>query len=329
MRLPEADDEDDESREQVACIVATGSSRISLCTTISSASSSMLRPLLRPVSRRIPTSPRVTSPSLYSTSSSSTRRRLSTLSTLSIAATVGIAGYTFGALYPPSPISLLYPRPAPPPPTDASSPSSLAYTAALEAELQSLPLLNAHRARSDAEEWYEVRPHATIPEEVRVNKLTSGALRGPGKLALLPLARVRRDESEAVIFVHLGRGLCGHDGIVHGGLLATLLDEALGRNAILNLPAKIGVTATLSLRYRAPTRADQFVVIRTSLASPPTPDAQPSRKCLVKGTIETVDGTLLVEADALFVQPRYAKLLNSRVVAEQVGVPPAAMKEEA
>jgi acyl-coenzyme A thioesterase PaaI-like protein len=41
---------------------------------------------------------------------------------------------------------------------------------------------------------------------------------------------VKKDESEACVFVHLGRGLCGHDGIVHGGLLATLLDEALARN---------------------------------------------------------------------------------------------------
>ncbi|KAF7317567.1 4HBT domain-containing protein [Mycena kentingensis (nom. inval.)] len=72
-------------------------------------------------------------------------------------------------------------------------------------------------------------------------------------------------------------------------------------------------------------RFDGFVVIRTSLASPPpAPDARrPSRKCLVKGTIESLDGTLLVEGDALFVQPRYAKLLNTRVVAEQIGAPPA------
>jgi hypothetical protein len=27
--------------------------------------------------------------------------------------------------------------------------------------------------------------------------------------------------------VHLGKALCGHDGIIHGGLLATLLDEVL------------------------------------------------------------------------------------------------------
>jgi hypothetical protein len=68
-----------------------------------------------------------------------------------------------------------------------------------------------------------------LSEERRVNNLTAGALRGPGLLALPPLVRARRDESEGFILVHVGRGLCGHDGIVHGGLLATLLDEALAR----------------------------------------------------------------------------------------------------
>jgi acyl-coenzyme A thioesterase PaaI-like protein len=62
-----------------------------------------------------------------------------------------------------------------------------------------------------------------------VNSLTSGTLRGPGKLALPPLVRAKRDEGESFVFVHVGRGLCGHDGIIHGGLLATLLDETLAR----------------------------------------------------------------------------------------------------
>jgi hypothetical protein len=43
------------------------------------------------------------------------------------------------------------------------------------------------------------------------------------------LIRAKKDESESYAFLHLGRGLCGHDGIIHGGLLATLLDESLGR----------------------------------------------------------------------------------------------------
>ncbi|KAJ7084625.1 HotDog domain-containing protein [Mycena belliarum] len=247
----------------------------------------------------------------------SSRRPLGTLATISFAAGLSIGAYTVGALFPPTPISLLYPRPAPPPPSDANSPESLAYTAALEAELQALPALLAQRTRADAGEWYEARPQSAVPPETRVNKLTSGALKGPGRLALFPLARVRKDEQAAVIFLHVGRGLCGHDGIVHGGLLATLLDEALARNAITNLPDKVGVTATLNLRYKAPTRADQFIIIKTELVE------QKGRKAVVKGRVEDLAGTLLVEADALFIQPRYAKLLNTELVRQTMGARPA------
>ncbi|KAJ7221266.1 HotDog domain-containing protein [Mycena pura] len=244
------------------------------------------------------------------------RRGLTTLAALSLVTLTSLGAYSLGALYPPPPLTLLYPRPAPAPPADPDSPESRAYTAELEAALQALPALAALRAAPDAAAWYETRPHANVPEAVRVNRLTSGALRGPGRIAVLPLARVRRDERAAVVFVHLGRGLCGHDGIVHGGLLATLLDEALGRNAAVNLPEKVGVTATLSVKYKAPTRADQFVVMKTELVE------QKGRKALVKGTVEALDGTVLVEAEALFVQPRYAKLLNTAVMRQYMGTPP-------
>ncbi|KAJ7434310.1 HotDog domain-containing protein [Mycena galericulata] len=244
-------------------------------------------------------------------------RGLGTFATVSLVTAASLAAYALGAFYPPAPLSLLYPRPAPAPPADATSPESLAYLEKLEAELQSLPALNSLRTRADAGEYYETRPQAHLPPEGRVNKLTSGTLRGPGKLALFPLARVRRDEREAVVFVHLGRGLCGHDGIVHGGLLATLLDEALARNAFMHLPDKVGVTATLSLNYRAPTRADQFVVLKTKLLE------AKGRKVVVAGRVEDLDGTLLVEAEALFVQPRYAKLLSPGVVRQQLGEAPS------
>ena len=44
-----------------------------------------------------------------------------------------------------------------------------------------------------------------------------------------PLAFVRGDEQEMESYLHVGRSLCGHDGVVHGGMLATILDEAMGR----------------------------------------------------------------------------------------------------
>ena len=58
---------------------------------------------------------------------------------------------------------------------------------------------------------------------------------GPGCLALLPLVRARVDESESLVIVHVERGLCGHDGIAHGGMLATLLDETLARTVSSSL----------------------------------------------------------------------------------------------
>lgn len=51
--------------------------------------------------------------------------------------------------------------------------------------------------------------------------------------ALPPLAFVKNNEHAAIIVIHVGRSLCGHDGIIHGGLLATVLDESLGRNVSL------------------------------------------------------------------------------------------------
>ncbi len=168
----------------------------------------------------------------FSTGSSASATRTKTgrpwTTFMAVTAASLIAG-TLGAIYPPPPISILFPRPAPAPPAP-DTPESLAYTTSLEEKLQSLPIVKEFREKEDAKDWYETRPYQKYPEERRVNHLTVGTLRGPGKLALYPLIRAKRDESEAIIILHLGRGLCGHDGIIHGGLLATLLDETLARN---------------------------------------------------------------------------------------------------
>ncbi|BGO95129.1 hypothetical protein JCM10020v2_006838 [Rhodotorula toruloides] len=88
------------------------------------------------------------------------------------------------------------------------------------------------------------------------------------------------------------------------------MDEALGRTALLNLPTNIGVTATLTMKYKKPTFANQYLVIRTELVE------QKGRKAWVKGKIESTDGETLVEAEALFVEPRMAKFLSNSSVRE-------------
>ncbi|TFY51496.1 hypothetical protein EVG20_g10973, partial [Dentipellis fragilis] len=114
-------------------------------------------------------------------------------------------------------------------------------------------------------------------------------------------------------------------------------DEGLARTAIMNLPDKVGVTANLSINYKAPTRADQvrllfplrfaacmrahaifldqFIVLKTRLVE------AKGRKVRVEGVVEDMSGTKLVEASALFVQPKYAKLLNSKGIRRALGEP--------
>ncbi|KZV76815.1 Thioesterase/thiol ester dehydrase-isomerase [Peniophora sp. CONT] len=224
------------------------------------------------------------------------------------------SAYTLGALYPVDLFTLISPRVAPPPPPP-DHPDAIALVERLEKEIHELPLLRKLRSMPDSADWYESRPYARLPEERRVNNLTAGALRGAGRLAVPPVCRAKNDESESYIFIHVGRGLCGHDGIIHGGLIATLLDETLARTAILNLPEKIGVTANLSINYRAPTKADQFIVIKTKLVE------SKGRKASVSGVVQDMSGNTLAEAAAIFVQPRCAKLLSAEALHEAMGHP--------
>ncbi|KAI0804837.1 HotDog domain-containing protein [Irpex lacteus] len=247
-------------------------------------------------------------------SQSSSSSSLKVVRQLALVGSVGLAAYGIGSFFPPTLATYVSPRIAPPPP-DPEHPHTIAYVEELESELQRLPVLHELRTADDAIDWYETRPYIDVPKEELVNSLTAGSLRGPGKLALPPLVRARKDEKASVVILHLGTALCGHEGIVHGGMLATLLDESLGRTALLNLPEKVGVTATLNLSYRAPTRANQFVVIKTFV------DEQEGRKVRVSGRIEDIEGKVLVEAQALFVQPRYAKMLSSQRLHARLGRP--------
>jgi len=232
------------------------------------------------------------------------RRRRASLWSFAVGGGICLGAYALGSAFPPSMFTLLFPRLAPPPP-DPTSPEAVAEVQSIESQLQRLHEVLRLRAKTVGPnaEYYEARPYVNYPPERAVNSLTAGALRGAGKLAVSPIVFARTDESESRVFLHVGRGLCGHDGIVHGGLLATLLDEALARTAFFNLPSHVGVTASLTINYKAPTMADQFIVIRTKI------ETVSGRKATVLGVITDLSGKTLVEASGLFIEPKYAKYL--------------------
>ena len=153
--------------------------------------------------------------------------------------------------------------------------------------------------------WTASRPHLRYPESHKKHSLTAGTLSGPGCFAVPPI--VFCDEKELVSISYVGTDMCGHVGMIHGGLLATMLDEGLARCAFNSLPNKIGVTASLNINYRKPAPAGSYLVLKAETSK------VEGRKVWVKGRIELLDederpGQLLVEAEGLYIEPKYAKV---------------------
>lgn len=94
----------------------------------------------------------------------------------------------------------------------------------------------------------------------------------------------------------------------HGGLIATILDESLGRCAISKFSSGSGVTANLELSYLAPVLTNSFYVVRAVHVEEGSTD----RKGFVSGRVEGLDGRVHVEAKALFVAPKAVKLAPLR-----------------
>ncbi len=86
----------------------------------------------------------------------------------------------------------------------------------------------------------------------------------------------------------------GYDGIVHGGILAALLDEAMAKLAFeLGYNA---VTAMLNVRFKSLAKVKEKLTIRGEIT-------QANRRLvLAKATIHKEDGTLIAEGDSALVR---------------------------
>ncbi|KAG9286196.1 hypothetical protein G9A89_014182 [Geosiphon pyriformis] len=159
-------------------------------------------------------------------------------------------------------------------------------------KLASHPLVQELRS-SDSFQEYIGYPY--LKEETRKYHFTAATLVGKGRFAIPPIVFFNRENMELVAFLHIGRDMCSHDGIVHGGLLATIMDEILARTVIPCLPDLNGATAFLHINYRAPCVADQFVKCSGKVTK------LEGRKGFVEGKIETLEnGLLIVDGNALF-----------------------------
>lgn len=238
----------------------------------------------------------------------------------------GAGSYLLGTYYPPEMLHLLITPPAIPIPVEGSAEAD-AYIKQLEKDMLNLPYVrrlqssastphstNKQGEGAGPEAHYTLaRPFENYPEEVRLSNLTAGSLRKPGMLAVpyVVLSKTPHGaealgglSGDAFAFVHLGRHLCGHRGIVHGGMLATVLDETLARTAFFHLPHHVGVTARLEIDYKWPVKADSVVVVETKTIE------HEGRKAWIQATMRDLHGRTLAESRALFVEPKMARWLD-------------------
>jgi adenylylsulfate kinase len=175
----------------------------------------------------------------------------------------------------------------------------------IDEHIKNCALARSLRSNPD---FVESRPHLKIPDEVKQHNLTAGTLSGPGMIVVPPYYFNEKGGKSMVQIFYVGTDVSGHPGIVHGGFLATMLDEGLARCAFPAMPNKVGVTANLNINYLKPTMAGQFLVLRAKTTK------VEGRKAWAEGWIESLEVSegeepvKLVEASALFVEPKHAKV---------------------
>jgi uncharacterized protein (TIGR00369 family) len=85
----------------------------------------------------------------------------------------------------------------------------------------------------------------------------------------------------------------GYKNKVHGGILATLLDESMGWASVISRPV-LSVSADLSIRYKLPATVGEKIIVSAELT------ADKKRVFLTRGKIETQDGKILCSGEGKY-----------------------------
>lgn len=99
----------------------------------------------------------------------------------------------------------------------------------------------------------------------------------------------------------------GFPGTLHGGIITTLLDESMAW-ALWSHAGALGVTAKMETRYRRPVPSLSALTVHGRVT------AERGRRYELEASVEDEDGTVLVEASALFL--RLPEDEERRIIAE-------------
>ncbi len=119
------------------------------------------------------------------------------------------------------------------------------------------------------------------------------------ELSLLQGSSGKAEELQAL--VRLGNKACGHPFFLHGGVIASVFDDAMGM-LFLSSGNGIGYTAKLTVDYRRPIPAGTELRVLCKLDRVEVSAKSGARKVFLSARMESAQGsTLFAEASALFV----------------------------
>ena len=120
----------------------------------------------------------------------------------------------------------------------------------------------------------------------------------------------------ATAAVHLTHLHEGPPGYIHGGIIATLFDEAMSK---LNKPLDaLAMTRHMEIDYLRPAPLHQpLVLIGRHIDRPATSDGTPGRKIFHQAELQSTAGTVLARAKGLFIvlDPATVRAATSRQAA--------------
>ncbi|KAJ9655723.1 hypothetical protein H2201_008741 [Coniosporium apollinis] len=122
---------------------------------------------------------------------------------------------------------------------------------------------------------------------------------------------VPTNQVTTIIFV--GSNVSGYPGILHGGFLASLIDEVLARRAFPLLPSRVGATARLEINYERPAISGQLLMLKARSTRAEGREVWAEAEILALGDLKEKSGlsNVLVRADGLSMEPKNSAIVES------------------
>ena len=145
----------------------------------------------------------------------------------------------------------------------------------------------------------EDRRPQPISDKIVPQTLFTETLKSDTTIRAMQILRAKHADIDGLsppvfILMSLGNGLESHVGILHGGMMAAMMDYVTSYIAVFTAGTNM-VTAELNVRYRKSVSLPGVVLCRAKAIK------REGRRVLIQGTIESGTGTIFCEGDSICV----------------------------